>query len=551
MTDIRLPRLMDASMREITRLHPSKLQVTQNLTPLSSAVIELPEGETIAEVGQYAELYGAFGSMGIFRITETEHRVGDASGQTLYLTHGLATLSDDVLPGYTELGGSDMTTSQVLERLLSCQAGQRWTLGDCEYAENFSYSWENENLLTAILSVAQVLPDDPVWDFDQSATPWRLHLRRASVQVCECRMGRGLKSVSVTEDRSQMCTRLYPLGYGEGADQMHIGSVNRGVKYLQADTAEKYGIISGVWTDTSITEPATLMAAGKRVLEKNCQPAITVEVEGAELASGTGESLDRLQVGRLCRIPLPEENMTVLQRIISAVYEDVLNAPEQVRLTLSTAQTDTSAALATLQRKSKVGETYSQGAASEYSIHFGDNCDEEHPAVLRFFIDEDAIHVNSVKVRFSREAFRAYEKATASGGQVAASDEVLAIGSAYMNSSKRIPVSDGYVTLTASAIDHSHRGALKLAAHTHRMVYGIYEGETCESVTVTVDGNSVPAESIVSGSFDAAGYLAKDSRGRIRRGAWHEVVFTPSGLGRIEADMHVRTFIRSLTGAEL
>ncbi len=551
MTNIRLPRLMDASMREIARLHPSKLQVTQNLTPLSSAVIELPEGETIAEVGQYAELYGAFGSMGIFRITETEHRVGDASGQTLYLTHGLATLSDDVLPGYTELGGSDMTTSQVLERLLSCQADQRWTLGDCEYAENFSYSWENENLLTAILSVAQVLPDDPVWDFDQSATPWRLHLRRASVQVCECRMGRGLKSVSVTEDRSQMCTRLYPLGYGEGADQMHIGSVNRGVKYLQADTAEKYGIISGVWTDTSITEPATLMAAGKRVLEKNCQPAITVEVEGAELASGTGEPLDRLQVGRLCRIPLPEENMTVLQRIISAVYEDVLNAPEKVRLTLSTAQTDTSAALATLQRKSKVGETYSQGAASEYSIHFGDNCDEEHPAVLRFFIDEDAIHVNSVKVRFSREAFRAYEKATASGGQVAASDEVLAIGSAYMNSSKRIPVSDGYVTLTASAIDHSHRGALKLAAHTHRMVYGIYEGETCESVTVTVDGNSVPAESIVSGSFDAAGYLAKDSRGRIRRGAWHEVVFTPSGLGRIEADMHVRTFIRSLTGAEL
>lgn len=551
MTNIRLPRLMDASMREIARLHPSKLQVTQNLTPLSSAVIELPEGETIAEVGQYAELYGAFGSMGIFRITETEHRVGDASGQTLYLTHGLATLSDDVLPGYTELGGSDMTTSQVLERLLSCQADQRWTLGDCEYAESFSYSWENENLLTAILSVAQVLPDDPVWDFDQSATPWRLHLRRASVQVCECRMGRGLKSVSVTEDWSQMCTRLYPLGYGEGADQMHIGSVNRGVKYLQADTAEKYGIISGVWTDTSITEPATLMAAGKRVLEKNCQPAITVEVEGAELASGTGEPLDRLQVGRLCRIPLPEENMTVLQRIISAVYEDVLNAPEKVRLTLSTAQTDTSAALATLQRKSKVGETYSQGAASEYSIHFGDNCDEEHPAVLRFFIDEDAIHVNSVKVRFSREAFRAYEKATASGGQVAASDEVLAIGSAYMNSSKRIPVSDGYVTLTASAIDHSHRGALKLAAHTHRMVYGIYEGETCESVTVTVDGNSVPAESIVSGSFDAAGYLAKDSRGRIRRGAWHEVVFTPSGLGRIEADMHVRTFIRSLTGAEL
>ena len=550
-TNIRLPRLLDASLQEVTRLTPSRLQVTQHLTPLSSAVMELPEGETIASVGQYAEIFGAFGSMGIFRVTEAEHRRGADAGQTLYLTHGLTTLSDDVLPGYTELGGGEMTTSQVLERLLACQSDRRWILGDCDYAEQFAYSWENENLLTAVLSVAQVLPDNPVWDFDQSQTPWRLHLRRASQEVCECRMGRGLQSISVTENREDLCTRLYPLGYGEGADQLNIAGVNGGVTYLQADTAEKYGVISCVWTDTSITEPATLLAAGKQVLEKNCRPAVTVEIEGVELAASTGETLDRLQVGRLCRIPLPREGFTVLQRIISARYIDVLNAPEQVTLTLSAYATDASSAIASLQRKSTVGETYSQGAASEYSIHFGDNCDEEHPAVLRFFLDQDAIHVNSVKVRFSREAFRAYEKATASGGQVAASDDVLAIGSAYMNSSKRIPVSDGYVTLTASAIDHSHHGALKLAAHTHRMVYGIYEGDKCESVTVTVDGNSVPAESTSSGSFDAASYLSKDATGRIRRGAWHEVVFTPSGLGRIEADMHVRTFIRSLTGAGL
>lgn len=546
---IRYPRLLDSSLKEQCRLRPSRLQVTERLAPLSQAEMSLPEGEAAVSPGMFAELYDAFGSMGVFRIAQCSRTLGSAGGQTVTLEHGLATLGDDVLPGYTELGGAGMTTAAVLQRLLNRQSTQRWVLGDCEYTEEMAYSWENEDLLTAVLAVASPLPGHPVWCFDQSVTPWRLHLRKASEEICECRMSRGLKQVTVTYDRQNLCTRLYPLGYGEGADQLNIAGVNGGVPYLQADTAGEEGVVARVWTDTAITEASTLLAAAQRELEASCRPQITVEVTGSELASLTGESLDRLKVGRLCRIPLPGEKTPILQRIVTAHHPDVMNAPEQVRLTLSTPGQDASATLAALARKASVGENYSQGAPSEYSMLFGDNCDGEHPAVMRFFIDEDAIHVNSVQVRFSREAFRAYEKSTAAGGQIVASDDALAIGSAYMNSSKRVPVTDGYVTLTSAAIDHSHKGALKLAAHTHGMVYGIYEGETCESVAVTVDGNAVEEAEAASGSFDAIKYLKRDSRGRIRRGAWHEIRFTPSGLGRITANLHVRSFIRSTTGA--
>ncbi len=548
---IRYPRLLDSSLHEQCRLRPSRLQVTERLAPLSGAEMTLPEGEAAVSPGMFAELYDACGSMGIFRIAQCSRTLGASGGQTVTLEHGLATLGDDVLPGYTELGGTGMTTTAVLQRLLDCQTVKRWTLGDCAYAAEMAYSWENENLLTAILSVASPLPGNPVWCFDQSVTPWRLHLRQASEEICECRMSRGLEKVTVTYDRQNLCTRLYPLGYGEGADQLNIAGVNGGIPYLQADTAGEEGLVTRVWTDTSITEASTLLAAAQRELEASCRPQITVEVTGSELVSLTGESLDRLKVGKLCRIPLPGEATPILQRIITAHHPDVMNAPEQVRLTLSTPGQDVSSTLASLSRKTSVGETYSQGAASEYSMLFGDNCDGDHPAVMRFFIDEDAIHVNSVQVRFSREAFRAYEKSTAAGGQIVASDDALAIGSAYMNASKKVPVTDGYVTLTSAAIDHSHKGALRLAAHTHGMVYGIYEGETCASVTVTVDGNAVEEGEAASGSFDALKYLKRDSRGRIQRGAWHEVRFTPSGLGRITANLHVRSFIRSTTGAGL
>lgn len=548
---IRYPRLLNPSLKEQCRLRPSRLQVTERLAPLSGAEMTLPEGEAAVSPGMFAELYDACGSMGVFRIAQCSRTLGTSGGQTVTLEHGLATLGDDVLPGYTELGGTGMTTSAVLRQLLERQTVQRWILGDCEYTEELAYSWENENLLTALLSVASPLPGHPVWCFDQSVIPWRLHLRQASEEICECRMSRGLEKVTLTYDRQNLCTRLYPLGYGEGADQLNIAGVNGGSPYLQADTAGEEGIVTRVWTDTSITEAFTLLAAAQRELEASCRPQITVELTGSELVSLTGESLDRLKVGRLCRIPLPEEKTAILQRIIIAHHPDVMNAPEQVRLTLATPGQDAASTLSALSRKASVGENYSQGAASEYSMLFGDNCDGDHPAVMRFFIDEDAIHVNSVQVRFSREAFRAYEKSTAAGGQIVASDDALAIGSAYMNASKKVPVTDGYVTLNASAIDHSHKGALRLSAHTHGMVYGIYEGETCDSVAVTVDGNPVEEAEAASGSFDALKYLKRDSRGRIQRGAWHEVRFIPSGMGRITANLHVRSFIRSTTGAGL
>ena len=113
-----------------------------------------------------------------------------------------------------------------------------------------------------------------------------------------------------------------------------------------------------------------------------------------------------------------------------------------------------------------------------------------------------------------------------------------------------MPVVDGRVTITANAIDHSHTGALRIPPHSHGIAYGIYEGEKAQKVTVEVDGVRVPAAAIENGAFDAADYLEKEN-GRIRRGAWHCITFTPDGLGRMVADVHVRTFIRSLTGANL
>lgn len=564
MEAIRLPRLMDRQLREVARLRPAQLSMTLNLTPLSTAEMTLAEDDAAVAVGMFVELYDAAGSAGIFRVSEVERRYGGDGGQVVRLEHGLCTLGDDVLPGYVELGGAQAPTASVLQALLARQTGGYWALGDCEYADQYAYSFENENLLTAIASIAEPLPGEPVWAFDQSALPWRLHLRRSSdTDACECRMNRNLTCARVTIDRTALCTRIYPLGYGEGADQLHIGSVNGGQKHLDADTIGTWGVAASTYVEPGITDAATLKAAAESVLARTKDPVVTLTLEAEELYALTGEEADRFRLGRLCRVPLPDWGVTMDERVISIRRPDVYGAPEKVRVTLANRARTATETLAALSRKASIGALYSQGAASEYSVHFGDNCDAAHPARLRFYIDEDAVHVNKVAVRFTLEDFRGYTRSASAGGTGS-----IASGSIRVNAS--VPgqsLSTGYQIGAVASGYHYHNAttvaatipvtisadelaqALDIGRHTHPNAFGIYETRTATDVTVTVDGTAVPAEAYQSGCLDAVQYLAKDARGRIRRGAWHEIRFTPNGLGRIVADVHVRTFIRSVTGA--
>ena len=101
-----------------------------------------------------------------------------------------------------------------------------------------------------------------------------------------------------------------------------------------------YGIISKVEVDSSLETTAELTAWANERLDKHAQPVVTVTVDGMDLAGATGESLDALTLGRLCRIPLPEFNTTIEERIIELNYRDKKNQPEAVRITLGNQRDD-------------------------------------------------------------------------------------------------------------------------------------------------------------------------------------------------------------------
>ena len=175
--DIRLPRLMDAELREICRIRPEKLGYTLNMVPLSTATLTMPLGEAEASVGQFMELYDTQGSIGVYRVEGVSSAAKQGGSVTLTLKHALCTIEDGIVFGYREFGGTGVKLRAVLASLLALQPVRRWQLGTVDYTTEFQYSFENEsNLLSAVLSTAEPQSDEYLWTRDFTTAPRTLNL---------------------------------------------------------------------------------------------------------------------------------------------------------------------------------------------------------------------------------------------------------------------------------------------------------------------------------------------------------------------------------------
>jgi hypothetical protein len=126
--------------------------------------------------------------------------------------------------------------------------------------------------------------------------------------------------------------------------------------------ADIYGVISKTETDQSKDSEAELRRWANELLERHAEPTVSVTAEGLELAEATGESLDKLTLGRICRIPLEEFGTTIEERITELSYPDKIHAPEVVRITLANNRQDVTSIIADAIKKGGGGR---RGAARQ------------------------------------------------------------------------------------------------------------------------------------------------------------------------------------------
>lgn len=327
-----LPRLLNADMTEAARLEPSKLSLDLLLTPLSTAQMVLPYDGPVVRVRNFVELFDPNGSVGTFRVTEIETAAGRS--RRCYLEHAFSTLSDSLAIGVQAMSGK---LASVLAALLEAQTVKHWRLGDVELPDEYEviYDYRYDNLMTAILDLIAMLPDEYALELDTLQYPWVMHVRRLTYDDrCECRLRRNLSSVTITIDATQQCTRVYPFGAGEGTDRIGLSTLT-GAMFEDADNIAQWGVISKTFTNEEIYDSITLQEVARNFLDRHKEPAVSVEMDAMDLFAVTGERLDRFRLGRLCRLPLHDYGVIMHERVIGIAYPDVYGQPQKARVTLA------------------------------------------------------------------------------------------------------------------------------------------------------------------------------------------------------------------------
>jgi len=287
---------------------------------------------------------------GIVWRTRSADMTFNTDTRQLTLEHIISTLQDAVLFGehtYEDIAGAGASACSARAAAQYILARQSlWVLGDFDFDDiAWPYKFNGDTLFSALQTVTNSCPD-ACWEYDLSRIPFRVHIRRISDETtCEMRAGRNIRTLKRVIDRSGMYTRFYPIG----KDDLHISG-----DYISKNESV-YGMVAKVETFSGAETESSLRSWAWERLKRHCEPKVTVTISGLDLSESTGESLDRLTIGRKCRVPLPEFGTTITERITRIRVTDKIRKKEEVTVTLGNELPDLASIVSDVEKEQASG----------------------------------------------------------------------------------------------------------------------------------------------------------------------------------------------------
>ena len=343
---VRLPRKLAKSvsngvLAEAGRLNPvGALGITLNMLPVHRVTMTLAENDLPLAMHDLVEVYNHKGSVGIYRVTKIPHTI--RKNRKYELSHGLDVLSDATFDMIEEYKG---TVAGMLAKIINAQTQKiggvkYWQLGTCADPNPWNKDIKYDNLMECLTEIARK-EEDYMFTFDQSTFPWTLNfVARDSTVLSEFRLNRNTENCVITEDDTDLCTRLYLSVTSEtNDDEGHGTYINEGYfTYNDTDAQNAgFGVVcktAGV-NQEDFTSQAALEAWVAAYFGRHNRPGVQITIDGLELNKITGESIDEVHLSRICRVALPEYSCTFNERIVSVNYPDALRKPLYVRNSLA------------------------------------------------------------------------------------------------------------------------------------------------------------------------------------------------------------------------
>jgi len=416
-----LIEVYDLNLQKVAMLEKAQnisLEETLNKPSSTQLTFTLPYNDpklTYCDPFRFVRVRGKNRDYGYFRILPKETIHNNTGIETIICEPAIATLVDSLLYGYHQIGNLGVYTKDVLRYVLGKQDSMYWQLGDCEFNRQFEYSWENESLLGALFSIPKPMADDYKWEYDYSTFPWKIHLRKldpSDEPASYFRYRKNIVNMRRSIDPSELCTVLYPLGYGEGINQLNIKSVNNGVEYLTAKQGnlQKYGRKVKVLVDRRFQYPDTLKEYAQKQLDALQEPRVEYSLDVLDLFPVSGNQLDQPRIGDITRIIDGEMGIDIKKPITSVKISNLFSPKQNTSITVANQEQDIAGTIADLSNRQLIEQTYAQGATNIYSQTFNDNADASNPAIIKLWIPAETVRVNSINAIFELDNFRAYSK---------------------------------------------------------------------------------------------------------------------------------------------
>lgn len=597
--------IYDLSRRKVAEAENAlAVSETKRLNSIGNLTFSLPSDD---HKNQFCNPYWYVRLNGgeLYRIMPNTMTLDEDKGRYDYqCEHVLATLIDRIMYDWHVVNG---TTDECIRYVLSHQ--NNWVLADCELQANFEYGWQNETLLHALFSIATPFATPYIWVTDTNVYPWKLSLKRLQTTgnpELYIRYSHNMTALQSSRDPQQICTRLYPLGYGEGVNQLTIRDVNNGVQYLQspADIVGKYGIIEKVWIDRRYTDPASLKASAAALLAELQEPLVSYDI-------GAIEGGDP---GTRVRIAYPNGKHT------DTYITEATRSYDAVSVVVSNRPTSIAESIADIADKQRIEQAYAHGATQVYAQALQVNCAQNHGAVMDFFIPAEMKIINKVLAKIRIDQFRAYSKATNTVTKDSYTDDIawntdkvteqngveITTSPAGGVNGKLNPVysypdygfkvytgiaqkKPGYAPIkyydesekewknegsysgdvpshyhlfdeashnhglfTYPAHHHTytvpgHHHTMTLPAHHHEITPGIYRFGNPQSFSVYVNGSKKRTFATKNAELDITGFLV-GADGKIPRGQWFTLEIKPDSLTYASIVLVVQGFIQSRGG---
>lgn len=461
--------VFDKSLKKMAILHNAiGITETKNINTIYRMEFQLPDDDPKNEFCQpFHHVRHDDGEL--YRIMPYETESTETGTIRYECEHVIATLIDDVMFGFHQVGNIGYFTNMAINYVLSWQTTRKWVLDRCDMNRQFEYGWEQENLLGALFGIPKPSVQSYMWTYNTHVSPFRLSLVELNENALPSkyiRKGHNRLTLTRQSDPRQLCTRLYALGAGEGVNQLGISSVNAGKPYIQSPQSyiDKYGLITRIWIDRRYTDEQSLLESARAMLDELQTPIVEYSVSANEPC----------ELGSVVRIVETGTNHIVTG--ITVKHEDV----PTYELRIANRPRDIAETVADLADRQRIETAYAQGATQIWSDSVQTNADQNDSAVVSLYIPKQMLILNSVNIKIKMGRYRGEVQTTNTSG----SSQTESGGGGSVNTEGSLGGQQS-VTLEPSSMNSSSRPAIETGGPNTKTSVNIDAGGSFHTHSIT------------------------------------------------------------------